>query len=140
VLGPPAPTRKQAVELISLAQRALNEISDGVAARVASSERTAELERLARRGGAQWTGWWAAAARGLTECDAPLRDLRDALFACWRELAESHGSWPLDEGQCGRRSSLPAADSAAVVAAHGELSGRVALRTVAEEPGGGPEG
>jgi hypothetical protein len=139
VLGSTPPTREQALALISLAQRTLHDISDGVASRVGSAER-AEIVGVVRRSGGQWPGWWVATVRGLAECDPSLRDLRDALFACWRELAELNTRRPLDDVDSGRRSRLPAADSAVVVAAHGQLSGRVALRTVAEEPGGGPEG
>jgi hypothetical protein len=126
VLGPAQPTRKQALELISLAQSALNDISDAIASWVGSRERRVELERVARRGGAQWTGWWTAALRGLAECEPPLRGLRNALFACWRELASGD-------------SPMPVATRPGAMATHGDLSAHVVLHTVVEEPAGGPQ-
>jgi hypothetical protein len=91
VLGPAAPSRQQALQLVSVSQCALNDIADGVASRVAACDKLAEVERVARRRGAPWGAWWGAATRGVAECEPALRDLRDSLLACWRELAETAG-------------------------------------------------
>jgi hypothetical protein len=140
VLGPTQPSVAEASNLVSLAGRAWGDIVDALASRVVSCERRSELDRAARRGGAQWRGWWAATARGLRECEPPLRELRDAVFACWRELAEV-GSRRIEEGPADPARS--GGDSPARVpigvTAHGDLTGRVVFRTLADESGGGRE-
>jgi len=130
LLAPKAPSRADAVRLVSLAQSVSNEIADGLAARVASVERRAELERAVRRGGAQWRAWWAATAHGLTECEPALREVRDALCACWRELAEAYDCSSSDDA------ISPAAGVSAPVVRETKLSGRVAVRGSGEQSGG----
>lgn len=141
VLGPRAPSRSEAQRLVVVAQGALNDIADGLAMRVAAPERRAELARAARCGGAGWRVWWTTTVRGLTECEPALRDVRDSLFACWQELAEidrAHSQVSSDVGAM--HSGVASANGTAVgVAGHCDVSGRVVLSTLAEEPGGGRE-
>ena len=110
VLGPVPPSGEAALALVSLAQQALNDIVDCMAARVTACERQAEVHRAAVRGGPRWRAWWAASAHGLTECDRPLHVVRDALIGCWYELAAGEGR-----------------------------SVHVTPTTPIEEPGGGPD-
>jgi hypothetical protein len=76
----------EAESLVSLAQSTINNIADGLSERVLACDRLAEVERSARRAGSAWHSWWAATERGLIECEPAVRDVRDKLFACWREL------------------------------------------------------
>lgn len=121
------------LRLVSIAQETLDDISDGVACRIASCERRAEVNRAARRGGAAWRAWWAATARGLSDCDPAVRDLRDALVDCWKELAEGGGS----RARVAHLPDMAVAPNARVpleVTAHGDVSGRIVLRSVGDEP------
>jgi hypothetical protein len=82
-------SRTDAVRLVALAQGVLNEISDGLADRVLACDQLAEFERVARRRDDRWRSWWSVAERGLADCEPAVRQVRDELFVCWRELAET---------------------------------------------------
>lgn len=87
--GSGTPLRHDVQQLVALAQGTLNDIADGLAQRVLACERLTELERTTRRGGAAWRSWWSATSRGLADCEPAVRELRDDLFICWRELTET---------------------------------------------------
>jgi hypothetical protein len=86
--GSAEPSRSDAQRLVVLAQRVLNDIADGLAERVLACERLAELERTTWRRGAPWRSWWSATVHGLADCEPAVRQVRDELFVCWRELVE----------------------------------------------------
>jgi hypothetical protein len=133
-LGPEAPSRAQVLTLVTLAQRTLGEIADGVAGRVMPCRLQAEIERAARRGGPPWTQWWAAATLGLADCEPTLRALRDTLFACWRELADTAGP----SIYAGVPPTEPKGHAGpTVIAAHGELSAHLTLSDTADGTRGG---
>ena len=83
------PSRRNGQQLVALAQGTLNDIADGLAERVLACERVAELDRATRRGGGPWRSWWSATIHGLAECEPAVRQVRDELFVCWRELIEN---------------------------------------------------
>lgn len=121
------------LRLVSMAQGTLDDIADGVASRIACCERRAEVNRVARRGGAPWRAWWMATARGLNDCDRAMRELRDALVDCWKELAEGDG-WRVRRTH---GSDMAVAREARVpleLTAHGDVSGRIVFRSVGHEP------
>ena len=82
------PSRRDTQRIVTLAQGTLNDIADGLAERVLARERLDEVERAASRGGLPWRSWWSATAHGLAECEPAVREVRDELFVCWRELLE----------------------------------------------------
>jgi hypothetical protein len=82
-------SRSDARRLVALAQGALNDIADGLADRVLACDQLAEFERVARRRDDRWRSWWSVAARGLAECEPAVRQVRDELLVCWRELVET---------------------------------------------------
>lgn len=133
VLGPAAPSRREAAELLASAQALLNRLSDDLETNVTSCEQQSAFERAIRRGGREWGAWWRVTACGVDECTARLRDLRDALFTCWREMASGDGFRPAVSAPTNATSR----DGATVVAARGEVSGRIVLQTLDEELRGG---
>jgi hypothetical protein len=82
-------SRSDTLRLVALAQGALNDIADGLADRVLACDQLAEFERVARRRDDRWRSWWSVTERGLAECEPAVRQVRDELFVCWRELAET---------------------------------------------------
>jgi hypothetical protein len=133
LLGAADVSRADYLRLVSMAQATLDDIADGVACRIAACERREEVNRAARRGGAPWRAWWAATTQGLSDCDPAVRDLRDALIECWKELAEGDG-WhvrrtPGSDLAVNRKARVPL-----VVTGHGDVSGRIVLRSVGDEP------
>jgi hypothetical protein len=83
------PSRFDAMRLVALAQGALNDIADGLTDHVLACDQLAEFERAARRRDERWRSWWSVAGLGLAECEPAVRQVRDELFACWRELVET---------------------------------------------------
>ncbi len=83
------PPRADATRLVTLAQGALNDIADGLTDHVLAHDQLAEFERAARRRDERWRSWWSVAGLGLGECEPAVRQVRDELFACWRELVET---------------------------------------------------
>jgi hypothetical protein len=83
---PPESPRSDTFRLVSLAQGALNDIADGLTDRVLACDQLEEFERVARRRDGQWRSWWSVVERGLAECEPAVRQVRDELFVCWREL------------------------------------------------------
>jgi hypothetical protein len=83
------PSRDDAIRLVALAQGALNDIADDLTDRVLAPHQLAEFERAARMRGDRWLSWWSATAHGLAECEPAVRQVRDELFVCWRELVET---------------------------------------------------
>lgn len=126
-------SRGDCVRLVSMAQGTLDDIADGVASRIASCERRAEVDRAARRGGAPWRAWWMATARGLSDCDPAVRGLRDAVVDCWKELAEGDG-WRVRRAHESDRAIARTTRGPVEVTAHGDVSGRIVLRSVGDEP------
>jgi len=55
---------------------------------LASYDRVAELISLGRQRGGEWRSWAASVKQALQQCEQPTCDAGQALFACWRELAE----------------------------------------------------
>jgi hypothetical protein len=82
-------SRSDALRVVALAQGALNDIADGLADRVLACDQLAEFERVARLRDDRWRSWWSVAERGLAECEPAVRQVRDELFVCWRELVET---------------------------------------------------
>ena len=103
---------EEAVAAAAAAQQAVRHPLDGYRARVAlalanerfirleykffsegvSYEEISELARLGRRRGREWLGWTGSVIAALDQCRAPLRDLDEALLACWQELGERLGT------------------------------------------------
>lgn len=86
-----ATVREDAREILAQAQSALNAIADGLEDRARADHVRAELDRLGLRSGGEWRAWVSASLHGIAECTPALRDTRDALNACWQELADSGG-------------------------------------------------
>jgi hypothetical protein len=61
--------------------------SDGV-----SYEEIDELSRFGRRRGREWLGWTGSVVQALDQCRVPLREVDEALLACWQELSERLGA------------------------------------------------
>jgi hypothetical protein len=76
-------------QVVALAQGTLNDIADGLAERVLSCEWLSELDCTTLPRGVAWRSWWSATSRGLADCEPAVRELRDELFICWRELTEN---------------------------------------------------
>jgi hypothetical protein len=83
------PSRAEVKRLVVLAQGTLNDIADELADRVLARDRLAEFKRTARLRGDKWSSWWSVAADGLAECEPAVRQVRNELFVCWRELVET---------------------------------------------------
>lgn len=85
----PEPSRSDAERVVALAQGALNDIADRLTDRVLACNQLAEFERAARLRDDRWRSWWSVVEHGLTECEPAVRQVRDELFVCWRELVET---------------------------------------------------
>jgi hypothetical protein len=59
---------------------------------LASYERMADLESVARERGRDWASWVKVVEQGLAQCQALLEEGREALFLCWQDLAERLGT------------------------------------------------
>ena len=64
------------------------QVSHRFATEVVYHQRMAELARLGRSRGGEWTAWAVSVAGGLDECHQPLHEAGLALLACWQSLAE----------------------------------------------------
>jgi hypothetical protein len=56
-----------------------------------SYDRVAEVAGLGRTRGGEWRGWAASVRQALRRCEESAADVTEALFTCWRELAERGG-------------------------------------------------
>ncbi|HLK57994.1 MAG TPA: hypothetical protein VKU00_15610 [Chthonomonadaceae bacterium] len=72
-------------------------------------ERMGELARLARERRGEWAGWASSVRKALESCSQPLAHINEALFACWREVAEraSMGSVSVQATNIGQQITVP---------------------------------
>jgi hypothetical protein len=59
---------------------------------VASFERIGDLASLARGRGREWTSWVASVRGSIDQCQGATHDVSEALFQCWKEIAERAGT------------------------------------------------
>ncbi len=59
---------------------------------LASHERMADLNSVARERGRDWANWVKVVSQGLEQCQALVEVGREALFLCWQELTERLGT------------------------------------------------
>jgi DNA-binding transcriptional regulator YiaG len=57
-----------------------------------SFERITELIRFGRKHRGEWRAWIKSVKDGSSQCEAPMREVRDALAITWEELAERLGT------------------------------------------------
>lgn len=59
---------------------------------ITSFERIGDLASLAQGRGREWTSWVASVRGSIDQCQGATHDVGDALFQCWREIAERAGA------------------------------------------------
>jgi hypothetical protein len=57
-----------------------------------SFERLTDLIRLGRKRRGEWLAWVKSVIDAVGRCWHPMRELREALIQCWKELAEHRGT------------------------------------------------
>jgi len=72
-------------------QEAFNLLSHSFTEHLVSYDAMAELTALGMERGRNWHAWVIAVRSALQECQQPIYEVNQALFACWREMAERAG-------------------------------------------------
>lgn len=73
---------------LTLCQERYNLIAHRFTSDLVVYERIGELVRLGRVRGGEWRGWSRGVREALEWCRPPIYETNEALFACWREIAE----------------------------------------------------
>lgn len=115
-------SREQIWLVVAEMQAEFDAISDCIAHRVTAYRVLSEIERFSRRGGLEWRAWWATSEQAIADCESSARTVRDALHACWYELAAT-GGVTVDHATVGRvsvgvRASAGEPSQVSSVAAH----------------------
>lgn len=63
-----------------------------LSAEVTSFERIGDLLSLAHGRGREWTSWVASVRSSIDQCQGATQDVSEALFQCWKEIAERAGA------------------------------------------------
>ena len=72
-------------------QETFNSLSHSFGEDLLSYEAMAELTGIAVERGRNWHAWVTAVKSALQHCQQPIYEVNQALFSCWRELAERAG-------------------------------------------------
>jgi hypothetical protein len=76
---------------LMICQEHYNRVNQHYVTELACYERLAELLRFGRRRGGEWQAWANSVRAALGDCQQPLFDINQALFACWQEVGERVG-------------------------------------------------
>jgi hypothetical protein len=63
-----------------------------LSAEVTSFARITDLASLAHGRGREWTSWVASVCGSIDQCQGATHDVSEALFQCWKEIAERAGA------------------------------------------------
>jgi hypothetical protein len=89
-LGPP-PDFDRIRRSVTTCQEQFNGLSQRIGSELLTYERISELKQLGRERRGGWQAWTAEVTRSIERCREPLHEVNEALFLCWREIAERAG-------------------------------------------------
>ena len=72
-------------------QEQFGRVEHGFAANLVSYERLKDLTSFGAERGGEWFSWATTVKQGIEQCRPPVEEARQALAACWQEIAERVG-------------------------------------------------
>jgi hypothetical protein len=77
---------------VTTCQERFNDLSQRFVSELLAYERIAEIKQVGRERRGGWQAWSAEVTRSIERCREPLYEANEALFSCWREIAERAGN------------------------------------------------
>jgi hypothetical protein len=77
---------------VTTCQERFNDLSQRFVSELLAYERIAELKQIGRERRGGWQAWSTEVTRSIERCREPLHEANEALFLCWREIAERAGA------------------------------------------------
>lgn len=69
-------------------QESVSNLGQRLGADLTSYERMSEIVGLGRHRGGEWRAWASEVTQAIRQCEPSVQAVTQALFTCWRELAE----------------------------------------------------
>ena len=91
---------------LTACQEQYNRIAHRFSSELISYERMEQLTSLGHQRGRGWLAWTDSVKEALDRCQQPLYDTNQALFFCWREIAERAGMTSVSVQAIGQQISL----------------------------------